>query len=241
MEEKEIKIQVSKKIFDRVKKLIVGKKLKEKVKKQTDIYFDNELMSITNLNRGLRIRFNGNVVSQLEFKSLFFNKHTRKDNPWYIEEISLDMPLNKKSYKKLDSILQRLAVSLPRLEMETLDYKGLKIALANVGLYPKITVTKDRQEFVGKNAIYVFDYIKELGYFIEIETNDGTDPLKIINKVIGNKDYSFIRNGYNDMVAKNIDNYLSNEVKQLLFKINHQWNILPTEEKLVDKLLSSYK
>jgi hypothetical protein len=115
----------------------------------------------------------------------------------------------------------------------------LKEALRLIDITPKITITKHRQIFKSDVAEFVYDFVEELGYFVEIETKDGSDPMNLVKDVIGEKPFQFIRNGYNDMVALDIPYCLSNDIKQQLFKINPKWNVLENEVDLVNNLLQN--
>lgn len=239
MEEKEIKVQLSKAKFEDLLAKFQKSSRTEK-EEQKDVYYDNELLKINNLNRGLRIRHKNKKAVSLEFKSLFYNRFTRKDNPWFIEEVAMHIPMKKSSVSKLNRVLRRLGFEEVRIK-EGSGLEEIVSSFEGIGLVDRITVTKIRTSFEDEDVSYVFDSIKELGYFLEIESKGKVDPLSKIELLLQEDEYTFIRNGYNDMVAKNIENYLSNEEKQLLFKINPDWNILASELKLVKDLLTEYK
>ena len=237
MEEKEIKIRLSKETFDELNNIAKSKLTLAQESNQKDVYFDNDQMYINNLNRGLRVRFDDDKPKTIEFKSLFYNINSRKDNPWFIEEISFPIALSQKDIDQFLSIFTRLKLEKPNLASKEYSYPMLKEELASIGIVPKITVTKHRQIFKSEVAEFVFDFIEELGYFVEIETNDASDPLDLVKGLIGEKPFQFIRNGYNDMAALDIPYCLSNDIKQQLFKINPKWNVLESEVSLVNDLL----
>lgn len=233
-EEKEVKIKLDELLFNRIESLVSesSKFLGEKLQK--DEYFDNDIFYITNLNRGLRVRWNNNTPRVLEFKSLFYNpKAHLKNNPWYIEEIKMSLPLQKKDVKVLVKILKRLGFRNNPQINEVSDYESLVTFLKKQGLFPVIVVVKKRREYKYLNAILTFDKVKDLGYFLEIESDD---PLKVIKK-LGIKDFKLLRNGYNDMIAEGMPNFISNDERQKHFQSDIKWNILPSEKKLVEKLL----
>lgn len=236
MEEKEVKVQLTKAMFTRLLKEMSNDSEPNKFQ-QKDEYFDTELMMINNLNRGLRLRSFNEKPFAIEFKSLFFNKYKKGTNPWFIEEISLELPLDTKSILALNKILRRLGLQEIRSK-NSYSTKELMEELSRIGLSPKISVTKDRTVFEIQDIEYVFDYIEELGYFLEIESKGEIDPLDELKRIIDDKEYPIIRNGYNDMVARNINNCIPNTTKQLLFKVNPSWNILLTEADMVDNFLS---
>ncbi|MFA6076470.1 MAG: CYTH domain-containing protein [Candidatus Paceibacterota bacterium] len=240
IEEKEIKIKVDKNIFDEAKKYIKEHTKLTKTKFQIDEYFDTELFMFTNLNRGIRVRYNDKIPESVEFKSLFWNKYGNPNNPWYIEEIGLKIPLDTESKITFRAILKRFNLSLNIPEDIDVDYQLFKDLLNKIGLSPRIIVTKEREEYENDESTFVFDYIKELGYFIEIETK-GIDPMDILKTIPVISDYSVVRNGYNDMVGENIPNLISNDIRQQLFRLNHSWNILETEVDIVNQLLKEYK
>lgn len=237
MEEKEIKIRVSKETFEALLEIAQNKLSFIGITNQRDIYFDTDQMIINNLNRGLRVRFDNENPKAIEFKSLFYNLYSRKDNPWYIEEITLPIPLEIDKFQILIDIFHRLGLQTPKLNQQIYRYTQIDEEFASIGLTPKITVTKHRQTFRNESVEFVYDFIEELGYFVEIETKDGSEPMELLEQAIGDKPFQFIRNGYNDMVAFDIPNCLSNDIKQQLFKINPKWNVLGSEIDLVNGLL----
>lgn len=242
-EEKEIKVQISKEQYD---KLLNNRPLSSKPinpVNQKDIYYDREDMYITNLNRGLRVRFNGDTPICLEFKSLFYNSYANSNNPWFIEEITFPFPFKQDSLENFFSLLVRLNL-LPPI---TTTYYSTKLSqlpeveqvLLTSLLKPMITVKKHRLGYQKNDVQYIFDYIEGLGYFLEIESQD-EDPLKLLDS-LGLDNYQFIRNGYNDMLAVNIPSYLPNEEKQKRFKEDPSWNILPNEKEIVEAMLAHYR
>ncbi len=232
MEEKEVKVKLSKIKFDE----LLARYSPAKTINQKDIYFDSEIFHFNNLNRGLRVRFDNSIAAKLEFKSLFYNK-SKLNNPWFIEEIGMKFPLSHQDQTKLNEVFKRVGLAQISVQADGIDYTSLVKLLENeVSLTQKITVTKQRVEVQLADVIYTFDYIHELGYFLEIESKE-KDPLDILKELLDESDYEFIRNGYNDMVGNTYANCLSNEVKQLLFKLNTSWNITDFEKDYVKKLL----
>lgn len=240
IEEKEIKLKVNKDIFDKAKKYIKAHAKLTKTKFQVDEYFDTELFLFTNLNRGIRVRHNNKIPELVEFKSLFWNKYGSLNNPWYIEEIGLKIPLDTTSKKTLNAILKRFNLALNISKNDNIDYQLFKDLLNKIGLSPRIIVTKKREEYENDESTFIFDYIKECGYFIEIETKS-IDPMNILKTISVISNYNVVRSGYNDMVGENIPNLISNNIRQQLFRLNHSWNVLGTEVDIVDQLLKGYK
>jgi len=97
-----------------------------------------------------------------------------------------------------------------------------------------VKVVKKRRQYKYQEATLVFDEVKGLGYFLEIESDE---PFAVVKK-LGIKNFQLTRIGYNDMIAKNRPNFISNDKRQALFRRNPRWNVLPSEEKLVKKLLT---
>ncbi|MDO8498266.1 MAG: CYTH domain-containing protein [bacterium] len=242
-EEREIKVQISKEQYDKLlgKSPLYSKQIKQV--NQKDIYYDREDLYLTNLNRGLRVRFKGNTPELLEFKSLFYNPYTQNNNPWFIEEIAFPFPLEVNNLEKLFSLLVRLNLLSPievtYYSFEPSHFPRIEQILLNLNLKPMIVVSKKRVGYEDGKVRYLFDYIEGLGYFLEIES-EGEDPLKILNR-LQIEDYRIVRNGYNDMLATKIVGYVPNEEKQKKFKENPSWNILPTEKELVAEMLSCYR
>lgn len=238
MEEKEVKIKIEKARFGELKKKIA--KEAESVKKicQRDVYFDDKKLKITNLARGLRVRFENYIPTVLDFKSIFFSPSEIRGIYSYIEEISLKLPLTRSDFGKLNQILERLGFKNIASNKFPCIYEDLVILLREIDLTPKIFLTKQRTQFVKNKVIYTFDYIQELGYFLEVETKEKIDPLKILERLLEGKAYGVVKKGYNEMAAGNLENYLPNNLQHLLFKINPGWNVLESERNLVKKYFS---
>lgn len=239
-EEKEIKVQISKKQYDKLlSNQLYQLKLIEKIN-QKDIYYDKEDMYITNLNRGLRVRFKGDSPHCLEFKSLFCNPYAQNNNPWFIEEITLPFPLKLNSLNDFFSILVRLNLLSPitstYYSSSLSHFPQVEQVLLNSQLKPMITVRKNRVGYQDDQAEYFLDYIENLGYFLEIESQQD-NPLDILEK-LSLKEYQLIRNGYNDMLAVTVPAYLPNETKQEKFREDPMWNVLPSEKDLIEKIFS---
>lgn len=235
-EEKEIKVRLAKQIFKKIESEV--KKLSEYLgeKRQKDEYFDNLQFQITNLNRGLRVRWNNNNPTILEFKSLFYNPYSpSKINPWYIEEIPISFPLGKNELETLNQILTRLKFPKPKsLRKERLDYNLLRKFLMQYNLEPQIIVIKTRREYLYQDSTVTFDEVESLGYFMEIESKAGPENLFY---QLGIKDLKIVRFGYNDMLAEGRKNLIPNDERQKRYFNNPCWNILEPEKDLVEKLL----
>lgn len=235
-EEKEIKVKLNKAVFTKIESEVKKSSKFLGEKKQKDEYFDNTQFLITNLNRGLRARWNNNKPVILEFKSLFYNQYSpSKINPWYIEEIAMPFPLQGNNLKSLDKILARLRFpKLKSLQSGKLDYDLLRTFLKEYNLEPQIIVTKIRREYLYQNSTITFDEVEGVGYFLEIESETGPENLFY---QFGIKDLKIVRIGYNDILAKGRKNLISNAEKQKRFVNNPYWNILEPEKDLVEKLL----
>ncbi len=235
-EEKEIKVKLTELIFKKIELEVKTSSKYLGEKRQKDEYFDNSQFLITNLNRGLRARWNNNNPVILEFKSLFYNPYSpSKINPWYIEEIAMPFPLKKNDLKTLDKILTRL--KFPKLKSPQngkLDYDLLRTFLKEYNLEPQIIVTKIRREYLYQNSTITFDEVEGVGYFLEIESETGPENLFY---QLGIKDLKIVRFGYNDMLAKGRKNLIPNAEKQKRYIENPCWNILEPEKDLVEELL----
>lgn len=250
-EEKEVKVQLSPEQYNNLLAYLpsVAKVLKKI--RQKDIYYDNKDLYITNLNRGLRIRFDEGVPFSLEFKSLFYNPYAEKNNPWFIEEIVFPFPVVTKDLKNLFTILTRLKLPLstsarcfllngPTSKRSRGPFSSCVIEeiLLEHNLKPMIIVDKKRMIYQdNRNTQYVLDFIEGLGYFLEIES-EIDNPLGVLESLPIDEELQVIRSGYNDMLADKLVDYVPNEVKQRMFKEDQKWNVLDGEEELVEKLLS---
>ncbi len=230
IEEKEIKVQVEENLFKYKIKELESKKLNSKIITQTDFYFDTTEMKLSNLNRGLRVRFNEDITNSFQFKSLF-KRADNLDNPWFIEEINFSLPMKPTDIDQFNQLLKRLGFS--ELTQNNINnFEDLEKELNNHDLKVMVKVRKHRTEFEDSSNTYVFDYIEGLGYFIEIETTDG-NPIQIMSDFINQESINIVRSGYNDMLSVDIPNYVTNEEKQSKFVKSYNWNVLPTETDLV--------
>lgn len=207
---------------------------------QKDIYYDTQDLLITNLNRGLRLRAQANQLDCLEFKSLFYNPNNNSHS-WYIEEIKIKLPITQKEIKILNDILKRFELPLVSVNDQKLVDSEEEITklLKQSALYPAIIVNKKRRQFSDnqREIKYFIDYIENLGYFLEIESEKLSFNV-ILEELFEKEAYEIVQNGYNDMIAEGIPGYVSNDEKQLRFKTNFDWNVLRNEKELVTKLFS---
>lgn len=199
---------------------------------QKDVYYDTQDLLITNLNRGLRLRSKNNRLDCMEFKSVFYNPNN-KNHPWYIEEIKIKLPITQKEIKILNDIIRRFELPLVSMNDQNLldNEEEITKLLTQAALYPTITVNKKRRQFSDhqREVKYFIDYIENKGYFLEIESEKL--PFNVIlEELFEKEEYKVMQNGYNDMIAEGLPGYIPNDVKQLRFKTNFDWNVLRNEK-----------
>jgi len=230
MQEKEIKVQIKEDVFKKLARELEDLYPK-KVINQKDEYYDTEELFLTNLCRGLRVRYDSGIPAELEYKALFFRPKLKK---FFVEEIPFELPLSEREISKMNEVLKRLG-----LDLIPLGNLGFQNALSAIGLIPMITVTKARSEFVSEKAVYTLDHIQEAGHFLEIEVKDQSlEPADLLSELLTDSMYTPVQLGYNETVASKYDMWIPNSITQRLFRLNPYWNVLDSEREYVERLLS---
>jgi adenylate cyclase class IV len=237
-EEKEVKLSVSEATFNRLLAKVTPD-AKEKFQFQlTDTYYDDSSFLLTNLNRGLRIRSGAKKPSVLEFKSLFFILEIRPNNPWLIEEKALRLPIDSFGIEVLAQIFRRFKMPFVcDVQAPQFDEDSINALLKRNGLDPRIVVSKNRTEVYYEQHTFSFDQIQDLGFFIEVETHDASDPITVLNNLGDFTDYKMVREGYNDMIAQQFPEVTPAHLRQARFVETPSWNILPGEEEVIRSLM----
>jgi adenylate cyclase class IV len=209
MQEKEIKIKVNSDVFVRVLNDLTSRYTKNEIL-QEDEYYDTKALYLTNLCRGIRLRYHKDVPSKLEYKALFCNANGTR----YVDEVPFELPMSSDSITKLSEILTRL--KLPSIEQK--EYESVPVMLGSIGLEAMIVVNKHRYEFESESVVFALDNIEGLGYFIEIEAKrSDIDPRSLLKDLLLPEDrYTEVEEGYNEMVARSIVHiYLINHLYSL--------------------------
>lgn len=237
-EEREIKLSVSERTFHTVLETLRPEAKDVIATQVTDTYYDDPAFSLTNLNRGLRLRTGSHIPTVLEFKSLFYIPSMRAKNPWLIEEQTFRLPIQTLEIAGLEGIFNRFKKSLIKKPgLTQYDKDDIDSLIKQSGLDARIVVAKDRTEVVNNQRTFSFDHIQGLGYFVEIETHDKSNPIDLIGTLSGLADYQIVREGYNDMVAQKYPEVVPAKQRQQRFVSTPSWNILPGEEDVIKALL----
>lgn len=235
LEENEIKIQLTdvevSSALDRLQLMPADRRKLQ----QKDTYFDTLNLYLTNLNRGLRSRFEDGECKELEFKSLFYVPEVT-ENPWFIEEVKMAVPLSPASQQKLNLIFRRLSLPTLVISNDSIDFDMLEEFLLSSGLAPLIVVNKHRQSFDTEEATYTLDEISGLGTFLEIEAKNDNNAISLLKSRFGKTEASVIREGYNDMIGKSLEGFIPNDVRQRRFITKPSWNVLPSERNYLDQI-----
>lgn len=231
MQEKEIKVQIKEDIFKKLARELEDLYPKKEID-QKDEYYDTSELFLTNLCRGIRVRYDSGIPVSLEYKALFFRPKLHK---FFVEEVPFELPLSEREILRMNEILKRLG-----LDPIPLSDIGFQNALSAIELIPMITVTKHRLEFASDKATYTLDHIEEAGYFLEIEVKDvATEPEDLLLKLLDESMYTPVQIGYNETVASRYDVWIPNSITQRLFRLNPYWNVLDSEREYVERLLST--
>ncbi len=239
-EEREVKIRVSPKYSSKIANYLAYQTQLVGEYDQKDIYFDTPEAIITNLNRGLRARFEGPQPTMFEFKSLFFNQYANRENPWYIEEIVMPLPFTSETIKILNAIFRRLQLPVPPIaDANTLVYFELAEVLHSRAINPAIIVDKHRVQYENPFGTFTLDSLAPQGQFFEVEVNPQYNALSVLKYEVGIPVYEIVREGYNDMIARDLPGFLTSEEKQARFRKDPRWNIQQAERLFVENLLVS--
>lgn len=232
-EENELKICLSEVDFAKLQERVAGQGLPSRESQLIDLYYDDEIFFLTNLNRGLRVRLNGSTPGLLEFKSLFYIPDLRPKNPWLIEEVKADVSARESDIRIVTDLLRRLGRPIP----VNLNDVGVEQLLEAVGLSPRIIVNKSRTEYQDSSSLWVFDRVDGLGSFVEVESESDSSPKEILDSFLGDSDYHVIREGYNDMIVRNDPAVIPVSVRQARFMENPRWNLLTGEDRVIQQIL----
>lgn len=226
--EKEVKFKIHSRVTgSELDKFLVklGLTIKRR-EQQEDVYWDNKDCEITNLKRGLRIRYISNTVADVEFKSLF-----KGDNGQYVVE---EIELLKNGVLDTSAIKNILA---DRLEIcRAKDIKGSNLNspeanFLNLGLLPVITLKKERRvwsDTAGEVEVSV-DTISDIGVFVEIEQVDCQSQIydHIVEKFeksgFTTRDIAY--GGYLDLLISRNDKITPAVEFEKKFAEDNRWNV----------------
>jgi len=232
-EERELKISLSEEVFESLQERISQLGLSSTTAHLTDVYYDDSNFLLTNLNRGMRVRSASASPTVLEFKSLFYIPDLRPENPWLVEEVQFEMPIQDDDVDAVSRILKRLG----RPMASDLKNISAELLLKAAGFYPRITVDKDRVEYQHPEYLWVFDKVEGLGNFVEVEAGPEIDPQRVLDSFLNKSDYVIVREGYNDMIARNEPGVVPSSIRQGKFFQDSGWNLLPGEYQIIHALL----
>jgi adenylate cyclase class IV len=211
--------------------------INQNIEVQKDVYWDNDDCLITNLKRGLRVRYISGVLKSIEFKSLFIASNGNR----VVEEISLLNSNGELDIEKLNYLLvERLKLSTKKHEESKFSHL---VVLESYGLKPCIVLDKTRVVFTdeNENVEVGLDDIDGLPLHIEVELSG--DNLVYYTTLVeslasnGQLKLKPINLGYLDLISQQNPKLKSPNEFTELFKQNYSWNVLDTEMELVQDLL----
>lgn len=235
MEDKEIKVSLNKKTYDKLEQYAqsIGKLVCTSHEKEE--YFDTKEMRVTNLNRGFLIRFIDEKPIETEFRSLFYNNSSSMQK-WFTEKITTSLPITSEGAIMLNTMFHRLMLPPLREQFEPMNYFDFKDALKENGLIPRLHITRSTTEYRNDTLSFSFDNIEELGCFVQIKVLKEGNINEVVKNIPMLKGEKIVSSSYNDIMTKNIKSCLTNEQKKFLFTINPSWNMLLHEVEVVHKL-----
>ena len=231
-EEKEIKLLLS----EEIDKVALYAQLSSKLKLkntviQSDHYYDNETFLFTKQDKGLRIRFVNQTPIDFTFKALFYFPN-RKPSPWYVEEQTFKLPTQE--IQLVQAIFERLNLTFSQKQNNELTYDDLHHLFAQNQLQPKLIIEKKRKTFLYEDAQIVWDEVKNLGTFIEIETKSSS-PIRISEELELLKFGTRTIEGYTTLLARKLG-LAEMKAKEPLYLENPLWNVFKQEKIIYEKL-----
>lgn len=204
---------------------------------QTDVYYDNSRYDIINLKRGLRVRYLSEVLTNLEFKSLFKGK-----SGYAIEEVKL-LEDNSLNYSELENILvYRLNICSREAFLQNKKGVSVEAFLIGLGLVPTVTLKKDRRVYIDreKKVEICVDSIEGLGTFVEVEAIDNSSPLfeEMVTKFQQSEfaQLDETHAGYLDLILSKNSKILTKTDFEKKFAENPKWNVKPNEDEIFSYL-----
>jgi adenylate cyclase class IV len=222
---------------EQIEEILLGMGLiKTGIDEQKDIYWDNDICSINNLKRGLRMRYVSGELKTVEFKCLFVADN--REN-FVVEEISL-LINGRLDIEKLRSMLVNRMAIVSDAHIDAINPNDTpEFQLASLGLKPAIVLDKQRHLFIdAANSIEVgIDNIKGIPLHIEIELTgkDDASYLAFIKSIQSLDSLELIQvyMGYTDLLSAQNPHLKSKEEYDALFAQNPSWNVLESEKEIV--------
>ncbi len=202
-----------------------------KVSEDIDVYFDSSEHLYFDMNHGLRIRTN-KQGQEIAYKALFYLPN-RVENPWFVLEKELPLPVSGTSLVELFD-LANVAYSQGHIK-EKMSYQKVIEVMNDGGLEENIVVRKKRRSASNNNFNFFLDDVEGLGFFIEIEATNTYTPNEILIDFPFN--YDLIRYGYPRLYAENILKYEIDGNFSEKFINSPDWNYFEGQKELVLKLL----
>lgn len=233
-EEKEIKIKLSENVnVAEIRSKFLARLKLFKTIAQSDEYYDNAEFLFTKRDRGLRIRFVDKIPTDFTFKALFYIPH-RKPIPWYVEEHAFKLPT--KEVAAVYKIFKRFNLQVSRSSKDMLTYHDIDDCLRKNNLLPRVCVEKKREIFTYKDAQVILDEVKNLGYFIEIETKNSS-PDEIAKELDMLASGTRTIEGYTTLISRKLG-LADMKQKEPMYLENPTWNIFAKEKEIYNTLVS---
>ncbi|MBT4174884.1 class IV adenylate cyclase [archaeon] len=195
---------------------------------QVDRYFDYPSFVLSRHLHGLRIREFHGAPQSCDFKVLFYFPE-RPNDPWYVDENVSDFPVSREC---LVSIFKRLGIS-NRSIGEELDPIELEKVLLGEKLVEAFRITKTRRKYACPEGMQIlFDYVKELGSFVELE---GSHCQAYLSSLGLPEDGRLKRWGYTSLLLESKGIFNQGNFKPQ-FERSPMWNVLPDEVTLYNAI-----
>lgn len=231
--EKEIKIKlVGLSLEEFIAKIRKGGFKLQKTISQKDTYFDTPDWFLYQHLSALRLRSVDNQDHSFSFKKLFATPGKR--DFFHIEEIEVPAPFSDST--SLAQIFFHLGLKYANQKFSSAgQISDFLIAQA---FQDEQQMTKIRRIFTKETHEIVIDDVDQVGVIIELECQD-SEPLDLMQTLLTDSQWIRDLEGTSFTWLKNVKGFTSHIKNFDRFKIEPDWNVLPHERQMYQKLSKS--
>lgn len=197
-----VEIEIKFKVKDQknVREFLDNKEFLEK-KKILDIYYDTKAAKL--YQKGIFIRKRNSKKLDFKFNIDDIEDLGKFSDHSHCDEYSYEIPLKNDNLKDINEVLSLLRLNRVK-----------EASLSNIievnNFYETVVIDKTRFIYKDSDFTYSYDYVKNLGKFLEVEKlTDSSENVDIIKKKIKNKvkklNLEIITTGYNELYYRKYD------------------------------------
>jgi adenylate cyclase class IV len=228
-QEKEIKILLNISLEEFLARVLHYGFVKSSIIEQEDIYFDTKDWGLYENSATLRTRKISGQEKSFTYKKAFYTP--RKHDNWYIDEIETSFPLQDTDI--LEQIFNRLQI--PYAHQVFSKNTDIEEFLSAQDFQSEQKMKKTRSLYKHKDNELVIDNVEKVGIVIELECKK-EEPLELIEKFLKTNEWSRSHEGTSYKwleKVKGLNSHISNLKR---FKKEPDWNVLPHERKLYNRI-----